>query len=198
MREAQWWKRHKHAPCDMKVPLDLGLNALYFRALEEREYAERLAQLKVEPGVGVSANLLLLSTPLVPYHWLLPQCFCPRDFRNLYSNGDLPNPDGVEIALDSALALRDGSMADQAGDPGRMLAETRKETRNLRVYKEFATYHQMEFYAQISEARRHLYPYIPPWWSEVKVLPNMMVPLPPVLNYRGSRFLSDYRNTPEG
>jgi hypothetical protein len=198
MREAQWWKRRKHAPCDMMVPLDLGLDALYFRAPEEREYAERLAQLKVEPGVGVSANLLLLSTPLIPYHWPLPQCFCPRDFRNFSPNGDLPNPDGGEIALDSALALRDGSIADQAGDPGRMLAETRKETRNLRVYQEFAPYHQVEFYAQIPEARRQLYPYIPPWWSEVQVLPNMMVPLPPVLTYRGSRFLSDYRGTPEG
>jgi hypothetical protein len=50
-------KRRKHAPCDMMVPLDLGLDALYFRAPEEREYAERLAHLKVEPGVGVSANL---------------------------------------------------------------------------------------------------------------------------------------------
>jgi hypothetical protein len=197
-REEQWWKRRKHAPCDVVVPLDLGLDALYFRAPEEREYAERLAQLKVEPGVGVSANLLLLSTPLVPYHWPLPQCFCPRDFRNFSPNGDLPNPDGGEIALDSALALRDGSIADQAGDPGRMLAETRKETRNLRVYQEFAPYHQVEFYAQTPEARRQLYPCIPPWWSEVQVLPNMMVPLPPVLTYRGSRFLSDYRGTREG
>jgi hypothetical protein len=116
----------------------------------------------------------------------------------LSPNGDLPNPDGGEIALDSALALLDGSIADQAGDLGRMLAETRKETRNLRVYQEFAPYHQVEFYAQIPEARRQLYPYIPPWWSEVQVLPNMMVPLPPVLTYRGSRFLYDYRSTPEG
>jgi hypothetical protein len=99
MREAQWWKRHKQDTCDMKVPLDLGLDALYFRAPEEREYAERLAQLKVEPGVGVSANLLLLSTPLIPYHWPLPQWFCPRNIRNFSPNGDLPNPDGGEIAL---------------------------------------------------------------------------------------------------
>jgi hypothetical protein len=198
IREAQWWKRRKHAPCDVEVPLDLGLDALYFRAPEEREYAERLSQLLVEPGAGVSAKLLLLSTPLVPYHWHLPQCFCPRDFRNFSPNGDLPNPDGGEIALDSALALRDGSISDQAGDPGRMLAETRKETRNLRVYQEFAPYHQVEFYAQTPEARRQLYPCIPPWWHEVQVLPNMMVPLPPVLTYRGSRFLSDYRGTPEG
>jgi hypothetical protein len=154
MREAQWWKLRKHAPCDMMVPLDLGLDALYFRAPEEREYAERLAQLKVDPGVGVSANLLSLSTPLVPYHWPLPQCFCPRDFRNVSPNGDFPNPDGGDIVLYSALALRDGSIADQTGDPGRMLAETQKDTRNLRVYKEFAPYHQVEFYAQIPEARR--------------------------------------------
>jgi hypothetical protein len=66
-------------------PFDLCLDALYFLAPEEREYAERLAQLKVEPGVGVSANLLFLSAPLVPYHWPLPQCFCPRDFRNFSS-----------------------------------------------------------------------------------------------------------------
>jgi hypothetical protein len=94
MREAQWWKRRKHAPCNVMVPLDLVLDALYFRDPEEREYAERLAQLKVEPDIGASTNLLLISTPLVPYHWPLPQCFCPRDFRNVYSNGDLPNPDG--------------------------------------------------------------------------------------------------------
>jgi hypothetical protein len=124
MREAQWWKRRKHAPCDMMVPLDFCLDALYFRAPEEREYAERLAQLKVEPGFGVSANLLFLSTPLVPYHWTLPQYFYPRDFRNFSQNGDLPNTDGGEIALDSALELRDGSIADNAADPGRMLAET--------------------------------------------------------------------------
>jgi hypothetical protein len=96
------------------------------------------------------------------------------------------------------LALRDGSISDQAGNPGRMLAETRKETRNLRVYQEFAPYHQVEFYAQTPEARRLLYSCIPPWWHEVQVLPNMMVPLPLVLIYRGSRFLSDYRGTPEG
>jgi hypothetical protein len=123
---------------------------------------------------------------------------CPRDFRNFSPNGDLSNPDGGEIALDSELALRDGSIADQAGDPGRMLAETRKETRNLRVYQEFAPYHQAKLYAQTPEARRQLHPYIPPWWSEVQVLPNMMVPLPPVLTYRRSRFLSDYRGIPEG
>jgi hypothetical protein len=76
----------------MMVPLDLGLDAMYFRAPEEREYAERLAQLKVEPVVGVSANLLLLSTPLIPYHWPLPQFFCPRDFRNFPQMATCPIP----------------------------------------------------------------------------------------------------------
>jgi hypothetical protein len=83
-----------------------------------------------------------------------------------------------------------GPRADVGGNP--------KGDTQPAVHQEFAPYHQVEFYAQIPEARRQLYPYIPPWWSEVQVLPNMMVPLPPVLTFRGSRFLSDYRGTPEG
>jgi hypothetical protein len=49
----------------------------------------------------------------------------------------------------------------------------------MRVYQEFAAYYLVEFYAPTPEAGRQLYPCIPPWWHEVQVFPNMMVPLIP-------------------
>jgi hypothetical protein len=97
------------------------------------------------------------------------------------------------------MGLRQGSLADNCGNPGRVIAETRKEARDLtRRYGQFVPYQAVEFYQQSPGARQALYPSIPSWWAEVWVSQQTCVPLPPVLTYRARAFLPDKVGTPEG
>jgi hypothetical protein len=106
----------------------------------------------------------------------------------------LPDPGGGEVALDSAWALREGTIADGSGDPGRMLGEARKEARDTqRKFNEFVANHQVEFYRQGPPARQSLYPRIPSWWEEVWVSQNT-----PVITYRARSLLPDKSGKPEG
>jgi hypothetical protein len=186
----------------MEVPPHLNLDALYYRAPEEEPYARTLSSLRVSAdAVGPRLTMGMLSFPatLVPFRWPLPQTPCPADFRNFSPRGDLPNPKGGEIALDSAWALREGAMADDCGDPGRLIAELRKEGRDLtRKYAEFIPYQAVEYYQQSPQARHELYPAIPSWWDEVWVSQRMFVPLPPVLTYRAGAFIPEKAGTAEG
>jgi hypothetical protein len=95
--------------------------------------------------------------------------------------------------------LRQGSLADNWGDPGRMVAETRKEARDLtRKYAQVFPYQAVEFYQYSPDARQVLYPSINSWRAEVWVSQKIFVPLPPVLTYRARAFLPDKLGTPEG
>jgi hypothetical protein len=186
----------------MEVPSRWGLDLLYFRDPDEQPYARNLSALDVPPdGVPTKLDFRMLSFPstIVPFRWSIPQTPCAADFRSFPPRGDLLDPDGGDIALDSAWALREGALADDCGDPGRMLAEIRREGRDLtRKYAEFIPYQAVEYYQQSPPARHELYPAIPAWWDEVWVSQRMFVPLPPVLSYRASAFLPNKVGTPEG
>jgi hypothetical protein len=197
-RDACWEARRSHAPCDELVPPEWGLDAIYFRGPEERGYAAAVRELTIRADARISADLLCLPRPLVPFDWGVPQTPCNADFANFSPNGDLPDSSGGKIALDSAWALREGSIADNAGDPGRLLSELRKEAKNTRKQLQFVPYHQVEYYDQTAEARQKYYPEIPEWFSDVWVFMNVFVPLPPVLTYRARFFLPGMAGRPEG
>ena len=201
LQDSSWLARRRHAPCDLEVPPHWDLDVLYFRTPEEEPYARRLGDLR--PPVGalgpqLSPDYLAFSAPFIPYRWPTPQTPCVADFKSFSPRGDLPDPSGGEVALDSAWALREGSMAADCGDPGRLLAEIWKEGRDLvRPYNEFVPYHMVEFYRQSPPTRHELYANIPSWWGEVWVSHQMFVPLPPVLTYRARAFLPESTGTPE-
>ena len=201
LQESNWLARRRHAPCDLEVPSHWDLDALYFRTAEEEPYARRLGDLR--PPVGalgpqLTPEYLALTTPLIPHRWPSPQTPCVVDFKNFSPYGDLPDPNGGEVALDSAYALHEGLMAADCGDLGRLLAEIRKEGRDLvRPYNEFVPYHMVEFYRQSPPTRHELYANIPLWWGEMWVSHRMYVPLPPVLTYRARAFLPESAGTPE-
>jgi hypothetical protein len=185
----------------MEVPARWNLDALYFRAPEEEAYARKLSALLVPPDAAsckISFEMLSFPNTLIPFRWPLPQTPCPADYRNFSPRGDLPDPHGGDIALDSAWALRDGALAEDCGEPGRLISEIRKEQRDLtRKYAEFIPYQAIEYYRQNVYARKELYPAIPRWWEEVWVSQRMFVPLHPVLTYRARSFLPDKFGTAE-
>jgi hypothetical protein len=193
-----WEARRRHSPCAEVVPLDWGLDAIYFRCPEERSYADRLRNLRVRANSRVSAELLCLNRPLIPFDWGVAQTYAKADFGTFPPTGDLSDPAGGQVALDSPWAARDGSLADGAGDPGRMLLEVRKEARHVRRSREFVLYHQVEYHDQLPDAQQRLYPAIPHWWTDVFVFPNLLVPLPPVLTYRAGNFLPGAIGTESG
>ena len=53
-------------------------------------------------------------------------------YSNFPPTGDLPDPTGSGVALDSAWRLREVSVCNGTGDPGRMIGEGKKEARDLR------------------------------------------------------------------
>jgi hypothetical protein len=128
----------------MKLSLDWDLYLLYLRSHEEESYARNLRNIR-HPTADIpnifSTDLLCFPGSLIPFRWPIPQTPRPADYRNFSPRGDLPDPAGGEVSLDSAWALRQGSLADNCGDPGRMIAETRKEARDLtRKYAQFVPY----------------------------------------------------------
>jgi hypothetical protein len=195
-RSGLWLSRRRHTPCDLAIPTDWGLDALYWRAPEEEEYGRLLRNLisptSRELPLPLSIDMVCIPRSWVPFRWPKPQSPCKLDFSTYTPRGDLPDPDGGEAALDSGWNLRRGSVADGTGDPGRWLREVLKEARDQgRAYAEFVPYHMVEYYRQSPRARHNLYAAIPQWWKEVWVSENMYVPLPPVLTYRASAFLPD-------
>jgi hypothetical protein len=146
-RTSLWQARRRHTPCDVELPKEWDLDALYFRAPEEEPYARRLSELKtpaITRQIPLMISLICLRSPVVPHRWPLPHTPCPATFRNYSLHGDLADPAGGEFALDSAWALRQGSIADGFSDPGRMLTETRKECRDLaRDYEQFVSHHMV-------------------------------------------------------
>jgi hypothetical protein len=201
-QDKAWRERRRHAPCDLEVSPAWDLDALYLRSPAEESYTRNLRSLRhtsrAMPDL-MSMELLCFSGPLIPFRWLIPQTPCPADYRIFPPRGDFPNPDGGEFSLDSAWALRQGSIADNCKDPGRVIAEIRKEARDLtRKYSQFVPYQAVDFYRQSPDARKDLYPALTSWRAEIWVLQHMCVPLPPVLTYRARAFLLEKVGTPEG
>jgi hypothetical protein len=197
-RAGLWYRRRAHAPCDVRVPPEWGLDALYFRHEVERAYCERLRNLRIDSAPeGLSLALVCLEQPWLPFLWPPPQTPCAGNFANFPPTGDLPDPDGGSVALDSPWRLRECAIRGGTGDPGRLVAETRKEYRDARKYQALVPFQQVEFYAQRGETRDTLYVPRPSWWGEAWTSPAMLVPLPPVVTYRASMLLREKAGTPE-
>jgi hypothetical protein len=125
----------------MEVNPAWDLDALYLRAPDEKLYARNLRSLwhisTAMPNL-MSMDLLCFYGSLILFGWPIPQTPCPADYRNFSPSGDLPNPDGGEVSLDIAWALRQGSIPDNCGDHRKMIAGIRKEARDLtRKYAQF-------------------------------------------------------------
>jgi hypothetical protein len=71
-QERAWLDRRRHVPCDLEVPSAWDLDALYFRAPEEEEYARALHKLW-QPSATVPAKLsvqfLCFPKTLIPFRW---------------------------------------------------------------------------------------------------------------------------------
>jgi hypothetical protein len=132
-RSAAWLSRRSHAQCDIAIPTSWGLDALYLRHEDEWQYYERLHLLRVrEITQDRLPELLCMNTPWVPNLWPPPRTNCDVSFANFPPSGDLPDPTGKGVALDSAWRLRERACVGGTGDPGRLIAETRKEYRDAR------------------------------------------------------------------
>jgi hypothetical protein len=79
----------------------------------------------------------------VPYLWPAPQNPCAGNFANFPPTGDLPDPNGDSVALDSVWRLRERTIFGGTGDPGQLAAETRKEYRDARKYQMLVPFQQV-------------------------------------------------------
>jgi hypothetical protein len=70
------------------------------------------------------------------------------------------------VALDSAWRLRERACVGGTGDPGRLIAETRKEYRDARKYGFLFPFQRVEFHSQTADVRASLYVRYPAWWGE--------------------------------
>jgi hypothetical protein len=168
-----------------------GLDAVYLRHPDEFHYCARLQELRVDRSrTCISPDLVCFDFPWVPYVWPPPQHFVEVDRARFPGTGDLADPSGSDICLDSAWRLRLTSIEGGVGDPGRLLAEIKREYRDARKYGFLVPYQQVEFYEQ-SPATRHAY-YVrePPGWAhDAWTSQHMFVPLPPCVTYRASHLL---------
>jgi hypothetical protein len=138
-----------------------------------------------------------MKTPWVPHLWPPPHMNCDVSFANFPPSGDLPDPTGKRVSLDSAWRMHERAGVGGTGDTGRLIAETCKEYRDARNYGLLVPFHQFEFYFQTAEGRASLYVRCPAWWDENWTSPSIAVPLPPVLTYRARMLLPEKEGTPE-
>jgi hypothetical protein len=148
----------------MQVPPEWGLHALHLRHESERTYCKLLGNLRVDSApAGLSVALICFEHPWIPYIWQPPQTPFAANFANFTPMGDLPDPNGGSVALDSLWKLHECAIRGIAGDPGQLVAETRKEYLDARKYQVVVPYQQVEFYAQRDETRDQLYVPCPAW-----------------------------------
>jgi hypothetical protein len=190
-RNRLWMQRRAHAPCSEEIPTSWGLDALYLRHPSEREYCDRLRLLSIDPAAAdLSSRIVCYSKPWVPHHWPWPQHRIEVTVARFPLSGDLPDPTGGDAALDCAWRLRQLSIEGGTGEPGRILAETKKEHRDARKFGYLVPYHQVEFCEQIPASRDALYVRYPDWWQDdAWVSQHMFVPTPACVTYRASRLL---------
>jgi hypothetical protein len=158
---------------------------------DEREYCNPLRKLRVDASLtSIYTDLVCLPSPWVPHRWLPPQ-HCIEVNQNRYpGTGDLKDPSGSDICLDSAWQLRITTIEGRTGEPGRMLGEIRKEHWDARKHKFHVPYHQVELYEQHPDVRRRYYVFCPYWWrTEAWTSQHKFVPIPLFVTYRASRLL---------
>jgi hypothetical protein len=184
--------RRKHAPFSEAVPPVWDLDALYLRHLDERAYCERLRRLKVDPSLNfVSFDIVCLDSPSVPFRWSHPQHRIEVNRSRFPGTGDLMDPSGSDIRLDSAWRLQTASIERGTGEPGRMLGEIKKEHRDARKHNFLVPYQLVAFYDQTPEARWRYYVLCPEWWWEgFWTSQHMFVTIPPCVTHRASLLLS--------
>jgi hypothetical protein len=194
-RQDRHWKfvRASRSVFD-RIPEAMDMDVLFYRFPSERGYCQRLSRLKPRTGrygqVELSVDLLCLSTPWVSGHWRDTLPLDPRHRHPFPDSGDLADPEGSKVALDSALALWDGSVRGNTGDPGRLLEEIRHEYRYAERYRLLIPWQQTEAHSMHSSQRNALYFQAPKWWyNEWWTSSHMFVPLPPFLTYRASRLI---------
>jgi hypothetical protein len=161
-------------------------------------YADRLRRLEIRSDASLSTELLCFNRPIISFDWGESQVRVRNDARTYPRTGDLADPSGGEIALDSVWASSAGSLADDAGNPERLLVEVRKEAKHVRRGRESVAYHQVAYHQQLPDAQRRLYPAIPRWWTDVYTFPSCIVPLPPYFIYRARYILPEMVCSPEG
>jgi hypothetical protein len=89
---------------------------------------------------------------------------------------------------DSGYALYLASLMAGHGNPGRFIEEYRKEHKNRRQGV-LLSWAQVEYYQVPQGIKRALYPLNPEDWAEWECPIGMLVPLPSVVHYRGSRLV---------
>jgi hypothetical protein len=168
-RQDRHWKfvRASRSVFD-RIRSALDTDVLFFRFPSERGYCQRLSQLKPRTGrygqVELSVDLLCLSTPWVSGHWRDTLPLDPRHRHPFPDSGDLADPEGSKVALYSALALWDGSVRGNTGEPGRLLEEIRHEYRYAERYRLLIPWQQTEDHSMHSSKRDALYFQAPKWW----------------------------------
>jgi hypothetical protein len=186
-----WEARRKHAPCSVPIPPAWGMDALYLRESGEESYVRRLWKVTTQDPRGsetsVSSTVICLDMPLIPAPWPTSGRKTEDPKKTFSSRGYLHLP-GEERARDIKYALYSASLIAEAGDPGRIFGEVRKEYANRRNGM-LVNWLHVEFYRIPLALRTSLYPQVPNDWEEWEVHRSMCVPLPAVLAYRGSALI---------
>jgi hypothetical protein len=167
-QERHWRFLRTSRTCFDRIPEELNMDVLFYRFPSERAYCQRLGQLKPYIGRGgeveLSTDLFCLPTPWVCGQWRDTLPLDPRIRHPFPHTGDLADPSGSKTALDSALALRDGSLRWKTGDPGRLLEEIIQEYRSADRYCLLIQWQQTEAHTMHSSQRGKLYFQAPRWW----------------------------------
>ncbi len=186
-----WNARRRHAPCVIAIPEPWRMDCLYGRLDGEESYIRRLWTLTASnpapPEALVSLELVCHDRPLVPYRW--PSSDRPTAFPDTeFSQRGCVSIAGENFARDSGYALYLSSLMADNGDPGRFVAELRKEYKN-RCAGVLLTWSQVKYSQVPIGLRRTLYPRTPDDWVDWEVSGYMTLPLPAVVVYRGSRLI---------
>jgi hypothetical protein len=136
------------------------MDVLFYRFPSEQGYCQRLNQLNPHQGkrgkVDLSVEFICLSTPWVSGQWRDTLPLDPRQRHPFPRTVDLSDPEGSNVALDSAKYLRYGYLIWGTGDPGRLLEEIRQEYRNADRYRLLVPWQQTEVHGMPSSKRNAL------------------------------------------
>ena len=190
-REAAWDARRRHAPCPQRIVPSWGMDCIYLRTPAESDYVQALwAYTAQNPAVGevaVGREYLMQSKPFLPLQWP------PSGRKTNNPEGEFSQKGQLLIPperhpRDSGYALYLASLMAGHGDPGRFIEEYRKEHKNRRQGV-LLSWAQVEYYQVPSGMKKVLYPPTPEGWSEWECPIGMLVPLPAIVHYRGSRLV---------
>jgi hypothetical protein len=176
----------------VKGPEGKDIDVIYLREAHELSYVRRLLDGTISSSVSktteVDSSLIFLQPPFVPMQWSPAPQRRHGDPLAEYGMGGDTTIRGETHARDSQYSLYVSALRGNLPIPGRLIGEYRREWRQRRS-GQLRSWNQTEFYAVPQYARDTLYPRLPPSWDELVVPARMCVPLPPVVNYRGSALL---------